>query len=148
MAKRKVKPIVWCKPLVSAQRYDVVIASHETCPHLDESDEAATAWEDTTIAIRESLSDERKIDCLAHELFVHALLEATGLGRHFREKLDLTEKQWDDFEEECLARQFAPALLALLKTNGWLTLPKLPTRRTRAPKPNSAAKSRSAKKVK
>lgn len=128
MAKRK--PVTWCRPLVCGQRYDVIVANAESCPHLEGRDEAVTVWESTTIAIREDLSDERKEDCLAHELFIHAVFEATGLSRMMRNKLGLTEKQWDAFEED-LAHSYAPALLATLKTNGWLKLPKLPARARR-----------------
>lgn len=147
MAKRK--PVVWCTPLVGAQRYDVTISNHESSPHLDEGDEAACDWHSTTVVISDTLSDERKIDCLAHELFVHALLEATGLGRNFRSKLGITEKQWEVFEEECLARQYAPALLAMLKANGWLQLPKLPqVPRSRTPSRPKSPKKKSKKVVK
>lgn len=145
MAKRK--PVVWCTPLVCAQRYNIVISNHQLSPNLEEGDEAATTWPDTEIVINESLSDERMQDCLAHELFVHALLEASGLKRTFRSKLGLTEKQWNDFEEECLARAYAPALLAMLKTNGWLQLPKVPRSRVRpSTRPKTAKKT--GKKVK
>lgn len=137
MAKRK--PVVWCRPLVCGQRYDVILASSETCPHLEGRDEASTVAEATTIAIRQDLSDERKEDCLAHELFVHALLEATGVGRLLRLKYGMTEEVWEAFEED-MASTYAPALLATLKTNGWLTLPALPAAPSQGPALAKAAK--------
>lgn len=134
MAKRK--PVVWCKPLVCGQHYTVELVD-SSCEDLKNC-EAVCLWEETRILIRKDLSDERKEHVLAHELFVHAVIEGFGIDHNLREKLGFSQPQWKKFEEN-LAETYAPALLATLKANGWLVLPKLPGRRARKPRLGAGA---------
>lgn len=127
---------VWCRPLICAQRYDVVLVPEGECPcseadcsHMHDA-EACTVWADTLIAIQEDLSEERKINAFAHEVFGHALLDAYGIDDVLREELGLTDEQWAAFDE-AFARRVVPALLATLRTNGWLKLPAMPKKRGR-----------------
>lgn len=136
MAKRK-KPIVWCRPVICGQQYQVLIGNKDNCPDLSHdpvtgaTDEACTAWETSTISVREDLGDGRKEDCLIHEVLVHAVIEASGMGRILADKHKLSSEQWEALEED-LALLWSPAVLATLKANGWLKLPKVPKRRAPA----------------
>ncbi len=127
---RKKKPTVWCKPLVGSHYYTVELDDEDNCEDL-KGCEGVCLWESTRIVINRDLSDERKEHILAHELFGHAVLEAYGIDTSAQEQLGLTKSQWSKFEEY-LASTYAPALLATLKSNGWVKLPKLPGRKTKA----------------
>ena len=152
MAHKK-NPVTWCRPSVCGQVYDVVIANPSNSPWFEDEDlpeEAITHTEATTIAVRDTISDSRKEDCLIHEVVIHAIMEASGIGRILKEKYAFKDKEWDDFEED-LARLYSPAILSTLKTNGWLKLPKIPVRgRTKTASVMAASKqkkgSRTAKK--
>jgi len=127
MGKRK-KPVVWAEPLVGSQRYKLIFTSEDVFPDL-KGLEGATVYTDSIIAIADHLSDERADDVLSHEIFVHALMENSGVSEQMRERLGLTVKQWQKIEEE-LALTYGPALMGFLKSNGWLNLPAKPKRTT------------------
>lgn len=122
---RKKKPVLWCKPIVCGQTYDVLIGNKDNCPWFDGDEEASIHWETTTIVVRDDLSDSRKEDCLMHEVVIHAIMEASGIKTILKEKFQFTEKDWDRFEEN-LATLYAPAILSTLKANGWIKIPKIP----------------------
>lgn len=124
MAGRRRK--VWCEPLVGSQRYTVRLVPPESCPEI-EGREACTIWESTEVLVRDDLSEERQHDCLAHEILGHALIDAIGLDHVLRDRLELHEDEWRDLDE-LLARVYVPAVLAVLKANGWINLPSLPRR--------------------
>lgn len=134
MPKRRRNGRVWCRPLICGQRYEVrpvrageCPCSETDCDHMHEA-EACTVWAETLVAVQEDLSEERQINAFAHEVFGHALLDAYGIDDLLREKLGLSDEQWSAFDE-AFASRVVPALLATLRTNGWLRLPPVPKRR-------------------
>lgn len=129
----------WCRPLIGSQRFDVRVMSEEDCTELA-GREAVTIYQDTLIAIRRGMSSERSEDCLAHESCGHAMLDATGLDHMIQERLGLTDAQYARFEE-IIARSVVPNMLAVLKANGWLRMPRQPGR-SRATGAASAGKRR------
>lgn len=123
----KKKPVTWCRPSVCGMSYEVVIANTSNSPWFEDKapEEAVTHNEASTIAVRDDISDSRKEDCLIHEVLIHAIMEASGIGGVLKKKYAFKDKDWDDFEED-LARLYTPALLSTLKVNGWIKLPEIP----------------------
>lgn len=115
---------LWCKVNVCGQNYEVRLVDKEDTKDIDGC-EGLTIHTKNMIYIKDNLASDRQDDTFIHEVFVHALLEASGASHVLREHLKISEEQWEHFEE-LLARLYSPALLSLLRTSNLIKLPEKP----------------------
>jgi len=115
---------LWCKVDVCGQTYEIRLVKDEHTKDIDGC-EGVTISSKNLILIKDDLAEDRLNDTLIHELFVHALLEASGTSHVLREHLRLSEEQWETFEE-LFARMYTPALLTMLKNAKWISIPTKP----------------------
>lgn len=125
-AKDKTTPdrsYVWIRKLnIYGLHYTVIV---------DPDLELEGSCETSTLEIRiKEYAYRRMLDTLVHEI-VHAMLDASGMGWAMRQRLRMSLKQWQAFEEDFIVRPLTPVLLTTLENAEWLRLPRLPTRRGR-----------------